>query len=352
MDFTLRRKSSETLSLTVTKFIGFLATIASIVGFYSLFKYYRGNDFNSYFTYLELFTPLFVLSAPAYFWFTTKFMTEPKDGYWLIGRLLLFKPEKFDAEVLLDHFRGWFIKAFFLAFMVMVIPSTLNSIVSLDASAIFEQPQFIFIFLINFLFLFDICFGAIGYVLTLRVLDSHIRSANPFVSGWVAALICYPPFVVMSSDGVLNYRSGGQLWHVWFEGNTVLLILWGTILTILTFFYAWSTVIFGVRFSNLTHRGIITNGPYSMFKHPAYLSKGLFWWLLYLPFLSLEGADTAIRNTILLSIVCAIYLWRAKTEERHLMADPTYRQYSEWIGEHGVIPKCKRVLLSRFAGLA
>lgn len=34
--------------------------------------------------------------------------------------------------------------------------------------------------------------------------------------------------------------------------------------------YAWATIMFGGRFSNLTHRGIITNGPYPWTKHPAY----------------------------------------------------------------------------------
>ena len=38
-----------------------------------------------------------------------------------------------------------------------------------------------------------------------------------------------------------------------------------------------------VRFSNLTYRGVLTNGPYAFTRHPAYLSKNLFWWCASMP---------------------------------------------------------------------
>ena len=50
-------------------------------------------------------------------------------------------------------------------------------------------------------------------------------------------------------------------------------IIWGAILVVLTGIYAWATMAFGLRFSNLTHRGILTHGPYAFTKHPAYMSK-------------------------------------------------------------------------------
>ena len=34
---------------------------------------------------------------------------------------------------------------------------------------------------------------------------------------------------------------------------------------------------FSFRFSNLTHRGIITSGPYRFTKHPSYVSKNIAW---------------------------------------------------------------------------
>ena len=73
----------------------------------------------------------------------------------------------------------------------------------------------------------------------------------------------------------------------------------GAWLVFLTAVYAWATVAFGFRFSNLTHRGILTHGPYAWTKHPAYLSKNLFWWFSLLPFLVTNGNIVdVIRNTV------------------------------------------------------
>ena len=58
----------------------------------------------------------------------------------------------------------------------------------------------------------------------------------------------------------------------------MLLVASGGALLFLTAIYAWATVAFGMRFSNLTYRGILTHGPYRWTRHPAYLSKNLFWW--------------------------------------------------------------------------
>ena len=46
----------------------------------------------------------------------------------------------------------------------------------------------------------------------------------------------------------------------------------------------------------------------------------------------------AIRNTIILGLVSAIYYWRARTEEAHLLAeDPKYRAYYDWMQQHGLV---------------
>src|SRR5690606_42143161 len=49
------------------------------------------------------------------------------------------------------------------------------------------------------------------YLLTMKPLDAHIRTANPYLAGWVAALICYPPFILM--DGPLNYHVNTADWR-------------------------------------------------------------------------------------------------------------------------------------------
>lgn len=115
--------------------------------------------------------------------------------------------------------------------------------------------------------------------------------------------------------------------------------LWGGTLVFLTAIYAWATLAFGLRFSNLTYRGVLTNGPYRFTRHPAYVSKNLFWWLSVLPFLVSSGSIVdMIRNTFFLGCVSAIYFWRAKTEEAHLLAeDVKYRHYHAWMEQHGLL---------------
>jgi protein-S-isoprenylcysteine O-methyltransferase Ste14 len=108
--------------------------------------------------------------------------------------------------------------------------------------------------------------------------------------------------------------------------------VWGAVLVLLTAIYAWATVAFGLRFSNLTHRGILTHGPYAFAKHPAYISKNAFWWLSTLPFLVTTGSlIDAVRNTAILCMVSGVYWWRAKTEEKHLGNDKAYRDYAAWM---------------------
>ncbi len=60
-----------------------------------------------------------------------------------------------------------------------------------------------------------------------------------------------------------------------------------------------------------------------------------------MPFLVTSGSPVdAIRNTFFLLCVNAIYFWRAKTEEAHLLAeDAKYRQYHAWMERHGPITR-------------
>ena len=53
------------------------------------------------------------------------------------------------------------------------------------------------------------------------------------------------------------------------------------------------------------------------------------------------GALTDIvRNTTIMALVSAVYFWRAKTEEKHLLGeDPKYRAYHAWMSENALITR-------------
>ena len=101
---------------------------------------------------------------------------------------------------------------------------------------------------------------------------------------------------------------------------------------------------------------MLTNGPYRFTRHPAYLSKNLFWWCSTLPFLATTGALTdVVRNTVILGLVSAVYFWRAKTEEKHLLGeDAKYRAYHAWMEQNAPITRAfsriARVVRQRGAG--
>jgi protein-S-isoprenylcysteine O-methyltransferase Ste14 len=274
-------------------------------------------------------------------------LIEPRDacyafGQWVIGGAAGAPEEGKIAQ----HLRAWGVKAFFLAFMLSITPTNFANAIGWRMRDPLSGPVELTNFLVTLLFMIDVAFATVGYIMTLRPLDAHIRSANPHIAGWIAALICYPPFVLMGGGGPLDYHRGTAEWHFWFEGRAAILWAWGALLVLLTGIYAWATLAFGLRFSNLTHRGIITHGPYRWTRHPAYLAKNLFWWLSVLPFLSVTGSIVDVgRNCALLAITSAVYYWRARTEEQHLLEDPAYRAYYGWMERHGPITR----LLGRFS---
>ena len=323
--------------ISITKLAGLWATWAGIAALYCIFRFYwRGNYQFSMDMFGKAALPLFVLSVPYVFWLDRR-LKEPKDGAWHLGAWLMGE-RGWEKDAIYIHLRAWAVKGFFLAFMIGIVPGGYRDVLSADFALIQRDPLALFTWLISLMFVLDVAFATVGYLLTMKPLDAHIRSATPYASGWAAALICYPPFIMMGDNGPLDYHPGTAEWSHWLAGHPTLLMINGIILVFLTAIYAWATIAFGLRFSNLTDRGILTHGPYAFTKHPAYLSKNAFWWLATLPFLTTSGNWVdGVRNTAILAMVSGVYYWRAKTEEKHLSADPAYGDYAQWMAKYGMI---------------
>jgi protein-S-isoprenylcysteine O-methyltransferase Ste14 len=328
------------------KLAGLWATWAVIAGLYWLARPLHGSVAYGWEIARGVLPFALPLSA-AYVLLVDRVMREPRDELWHAGAVLLRRPGAEPGQ-LPDHARAWAVKGFFLGFMFSILPGGTAALASQPLAPLLGDPVRLAAFAVAAVFTFDLLFGTVGYLCAWRVLGTHIRQANPYLSGWVAALICYPPFVLMGPGSILSYTPGTRAWSDWLAGRPELIVLYGALLVLPAGVYAWSTVIFGLRFSNLTHRGIITNGPYRWFRHPAYLSKNAFWWFAHLPFLTLTGPADAVRNCLLLALVNVVYWWRAKTEERHLRADPDYQAYAAWIEGHGPVPRLRRALSRRF----
>jgi protein-S-isoprenylcysteine O-methyltransferase Ste14 len=176
------------------------------------------------------------------------------------------------------------------------------------------------------LFFVDCGWALFGYSAESRWFGNKTKSVEPTGFGWMVALMCYPPFNDVSGTYFPLGKGPQILPEDWAIFCRILMLLAFTV-------YVSATLAFGPTFSNLTHRGIITRGPYAFIRHPAYAAKNFAWWMEYLP--NLQSPFTVLW----LIAWNVIYGLRAWTEERHLSRDPVYREYKKkvkWAAIPGV----------------
>ena len=318
------------------KLFGFMMTFAIIAAVYWLIPEYHGTFYAPFWQLLEVALPVFLLLSVPYFIIIDRYLSEPHDGYWHCGMALLGRGKQVDRQALIQYALGWLVKAFFIPVMYIMYLRSYQYFLGVDFADTVSRPSSVYRFFYEFSFLVDLLFACVGYVLTLRLLDTHIRTTEPTVKGWLVALVCYEPFWTVIYGSYLAYDSDNFAWGRWLTESPVFYALWGATIIGFLAIYAASTMAFGLRFSNLTHRGILTNGPYRYCKHPAYVCKNISWWLIAVPFIAEGSAMDAVRDCVLLMGVNLIYYLRARTEERHLSWDPVYRHYATLMNEKSI----------------
>jgi protein-S-isoprenylcysteine O-methyltransferase Ste14 len=328
------------------KLIGFWVTIGLIAVGYGLFPEYARDLYQPFKEAALWCLPALIVLSPFYIAWVDRRQRDPDDAYAQLSALLAgHRPA--DWKPLRIHALGWAVKGFFLPLMF--------GFVTADLGLMWSRPlipdPFIFsgVFdrLIDLFYLLDVLLAGIAYTLTFRLIDTHIRSVEPTIGGWVICLICYQPFVNGVGDNYMAYEQDKLYWGAVFAPYPWLYAAWGTIILVLVFVYAWSTAAFGLRFSNLTNRGIITNGPYRWLRHPAYVAKNLSWWMISVPFIAGAGWNVALQSCLMICGVNLVYFLRAKTEERHLSQDPVYRDYSAFMARHGLVAWLTRLWTRR-----
>ncbi len=328
------------LERTIKKLLGLYFTYALLFLIYYLVPEYHYSIYKEYFLFIKYIGYLSLFLAIPYFMLTDA-MWGDKDAYWILGSWLCFEPVR-DRKLIIQHCLVWIIKGYFIPVNFINLVFLLNMFSKMDITTYFSDVHVLFKCSVILLFSIDFLVALVGYLLTLRLFDIHVRSADPTWFGWIICIICYQPFT-----GYLLYipsLEDQSSWMTWIT-NGVAMWVWCFIILSLLLGYVLATISFGVRFSNLTHRGIITNGPYRLTKHPNYVFKNLFWWLAFFPFSFLMGnwMHTALV-VMIMTVLNVVYYYRAKTEEFHLSKDPTYVQYALWINENGMFaPLAKRL---------
>jgi protein-S-isoprenylcysteine O-methyltransferase Ste14 len=318
-----------------TKLLGLAATGGLMAVAYWALPIYREPFYRPFFDLVAATLPWIAGAGVLYVYWLDPRMAEPEDGAWHLGCVVTGRWGAVDAAKVRAHALGWAIKGYFLPIMVGWLGQNLDW---LARPGLIAGAHGFLAFLDigkSGIFTLDLGFATLGYVLTLRIVDGQIRSPEPTLLGWMAALICYPPANDLMFNNYLTWSHDYQ-WQAWLADRPRLLVMWGSIVIAIEFLFSLATVSFGYRFSNLTHRGILTHGLYRLTKHPAYVTKCVSFWMVAIPFIPAQGWEEAVRQSLALAGVNLIYWLRARTEERHLSRDPTYVEYALWIEEHGI----------------
>jgi isoprenylcysteine carboxyl methyltransferase (ICMT) family protein YpbQ len=329
------------LRRVVIRIFGVIATLGLVAFAYWLLPEYGGTFYDPYWQFLRSIAPLAVV-IPFYLLWIDRRIAAPHDDYYAFGALVIGAWARTDWLLIRRHLLGWTVKAFFLPLMTVYLADELRTFrgAFLDP-VVGTMPLYQLFYHLSYFV--DLMFCVVGYSAAIRLFDAQIRSVDSTAAGWVVALVCYQPFYSVIGRVYLQYDDT-VYWDNWLQNWPVVRVGWAVAIIVLLSIYALCTVSFGLRFSNLTHRGIITGGPYRFTKHPAYWAKNLSWWLISVPFVSEQGWSQALRNCCLLGLVNLVYYVRARTEEQHLSRDPTYVAYALWINEHGLLRALSRLL--------
>ncbi|MCB1681196.1 MAG: hypothetical protein KDI65_04615 [Alphaproteobacteria bacterium] len=332
-----------------TKLLGYYGSLALMMSFYIFIPLYSNDEF--FIPALSYFMPLlmlYIVGGAVYFSEMDCRLENPYDSYWHFGNFLSGRWADTDRAMVVSHVKSIALRACYIPMMLSYFSIYISTLMkghneflaaNLAVSSDFTWYGVLKLIMLAYFFLgaMDILFGLIGYFMTFRVLDSHIRSTDPTLIGWLVCLICYYPFweLFMISVFFQDFYSNPE-WHEWFKSTPVLMLIWGTLAIVFMCTESLTTLTFGIRFSNLTYRGVITAGLFRFTKHPQYVSKmfNRFFW--YVPILSLNGAFGSLQTMIMFAGICFIYYLRARTEENHLSRYPEYVEYANWINENGI----------------
>lgn len=182
-----------------------------------------------------------------------------------------------------------------------------------------------------------------GYLFSFRLLNTHTRAIDRSWFGWMVTLSCYPPLLAGVFTGWFSYRTVQfeepfmKPWIMILGDTDLLLYGFAAAILFCELVHLWGEAILGIRSSNLSHRGIITTGPFRYLRHPIYFIKCVGWFLIFLPILMGETFTENLRLGIMFLGVCVIYYLRCIAEERMLSADPDYVAYATYLDRHGLL---------------
>ena len=325
--------------------VALLVTLGVVgIGYWLFPMFADGGMRRHFYPFLGLVVPFIIVASIPYFCLMDRLDDEEEDVYVRLGRAIISCRCTLTRFELGNYVRSWLVKAFWLSLMHPSMIEKIQWFVTCKWDEFATDLGYGYLVVSTGCYAIDLCYAVCGYLLNLKLLNTHTRTAEPTLLGWACTLMCYWPFWgVLFGPYFLRYQPKYEWGHYFATGSTIWWI-WGGMIIAMEFLYAMATVAAGVRFSNLTYRGLWATGPYRWTKHPAYVCKNISWWLISVPFLAVASDGfSAIKCCLLLLCVNIVYYIRARTEERHLSHYPEYVAYALAMNEKSVFRWCARI---------
>lgn len=175
----------------------------------------------------------------------------------------------------------------------------------------------------------------ISYITESKLFGNKIKYADTTPLGILTCAACYYPLIMFTNK--LLPMSMGEIMPV---DNFYLRIFLYSLAIMVNFISMIAILRLGTKSGNLTNRGIVTGFPYNIVRHPDYSMQILYIILTALPIYFMN--EVALWHKILgtSGIILWIYLYylRALTEERNLIKDEQYLDYTNKV-KYRFIPK-------------
>jgi protein-S-isoprenylcysteine O-methyltransferase Ste14 len=337
------------LGRAVVKWLGVMGGGALVLAGWSFLPEYASPAYAPFFEGLRVILP-WVPPVCALWIVYSEWRLEPaKDYAWHTGMAIMGNFRDTDWGAVRNGLFGWLVRGVFLPLNFSALAAFIGIFRGNEGAALsgsWPHMQNTIIIMLSAILAASI---VPGYFFGARLTRTQSDKVEQSWFGWAVTMSCYPPLMQAVFGKWLNFSDIAGVatappWIRLLQGSPDALYAVGWIILLLEIVHYWGEAAFGLRASNLSNRGIITNGPYRFCKHPVYLVKCLGWLLVWMPFAAGGNIWECLRLTLAWGGVCGIYIMRAWVEERLLSEDPAYVDYARWMDEHGLLAPLGRAL--------
>ncbi|HRD76445.1 MAG TPA: DUF1295 domain-containing protein [Hyphomicrobiaceae bacterium] len=329
---------AEALRMTLIPWLGVCLGIGAMLFTWWLITYFRRPSFADLHEVAvpvacgAVFICLFVM------WYTTWRAGPASAKSCQLGYLLTGRWNEIDTQLLSQEALAWLVRVFFLPLNFSESARVMSGF-RIQPEHYFDRPVMA-LHADLLMFIYGMIVTAIipGYLFASRLFSNEVRLVDRTLSAWVVTLWSYAPFLV--NGAFFYYRA--ENWQSQFSANGLVLCVVGFCILLFELVHYWGEAQMGIRASNLSHRGIITTGPFRYTRHPIYLSKCIGWFFIWMPVTAGENWVECVRLTVLFVMACSVYFARSWVEERLLASDKDYVTYALWVDRHGLLARLGR----------